>query len=223
MEESLMRDPEHTIYTPASSEALKKLRVGDTAYLTGLVHTVRDSGYERLLNLTSKGGVPPVDFKGMAIWHCGPIVRKIGDKWVVVAAGSTTSSRFTSAVAEVVKRLKVKVVIGKGPMGGEAVEALASEGGVYLASTGGTGAYYASKIEAIESVHWTDLGIPAALWSMKVKKLGPLIVAVDGEGRDLFKDRRYMVDERARLLFKELGVDPSHSYVWWPRRQGFKK
>ncbi|MEM2122643.1 MAG: FumA C-terminus/TtdB family hydratase beta subunit [Candidatus Bathyarchaeia archaeon] len=215
-------ESENMIYTPASNEALKTLRIGDVVHLTGRVHTIRDAGYERLLTILSKGEAPPVEFEGMAIWHCGPITRKTDGRWTVLSAGPTTSSRFTSAVAEMVKRLKIRIIIGKGPMGDEAVRALASEGGVYLASTGGTGAYYASQIEEVESVHWLDLGMPAALWTVKVKGLGPLIVAVDSEGRDLFKDQRYMVEKRMRRLFKELGVDPSHNYVWWPRRKGFQ-
>ncbi|MGC8849537.1 MAG: FumA C-terminus/TtdB family hydratase beta subunit, partial [Candidatus Bathyarchaeia archaeon] len=184
----------------------------------GIVHTLRDAGYERLLEIMIKEAAPPVEFRDMAVWHCGPIARKVDGKWIVVAAGPTTSSRFTSAVAEVVRRLNVKIVIGKGPIGGLAAEALASEGGIYLASTGGTGAYYAGQVRGVESVHWMDLGMPAALWTLRVEGLGPLIVAVDSEGRDLFRERNCMVAEEVRRLFRELGVDPSHSYVWWPRR-----
>ena len=214
------REVEKEIFTPTSDEALNGLKVGDVVFLTGLIHTVRDAGYERLLDMISEDAALPVEFKGMAVWHCGPIARKANGRWVVVAAGPTTSSRFTSAIAEIVRKLKVKVIVGKGPIGGEAVEALASEKGVYLATTGGAAAYYASQVEEVESVHWMDLGMPAALWTLKVKGLGPLIVAVDGEGRDLFGDQRHKVEERIKGLYKELGIDSSHSYVWWPRRKG---
>lgn len=214
------REVEKEIFTPTSDEALNGLKVGDVVFLTGLIHTVRDAGYERLLDMISEDAALPVEFKGMAVWHCGPIARKANGRWVVVAAGPTTSSRFTSAIAEIVRKLKVKVIVGKGPIGGEAVEALASEKGVYLATTGGAAAYYASQVEEVESVHWMDLGMPAALWTLKVKGLGPLIVAVDGEGRDLFGDLRHKVEERIKGLYKELGIDSSHSYVWWPRRKG---
>ncbi|MBS7644689.1 MAG: FumA C-terminus/TtdB family hydratase beta subunit [Candidatus Bathyarchaeia archaeon] len=211
-----------TIYTPVSAESLKKLKAGETVYLTGIVHTIRDAGYERLLAIISRGEVPPVEFRDMAVWHCGPIAKRTDGRWVVVAAGPTTSSRFTSAVAEVIRRLKVKIVIGKGPIGGEAVEALASEGGVYLASTGGAGAYYAGQVKGVESVHWMDLGMPAALWTLRVEGLGPLVVAVDSKGKDLFGDRGYMVEKEMRRLFRELGIDPSHNYVWWPRRRSYQ-
>ena len=40
--------------------------------------------------------------------------------------------------------------------------------------------------EEIESVDWLDLGMPEAMWNLKVKDFGPLIVAMDSEGNSLY-------------------------------------
>ena len=35
-------------------------------------------------------------------------------------------------------------------------------------------------------VDWLDLGMPEAMWNLKVKDFGPLIVAMDSEGNSLY-------------------------------------
>ena len=41
-------------------------------------------------------------------------------------------------------------------------------------------------VEEIESVDWLDLGMPEAMWNLKVKDFGPLIVAMDSNGNSLY-------------------------------------
>ena len=41
-------------------------------------------------------------------------------------------------------------------------------------------------VEKIESVDWLDLGMPEAMWNLKVKDFGPLIVAMDSKGNSLY-------------------------------------
>ena len=43
------------------------------------------------------------------------------------------------------------------------------------------------SIEEIEEVWWEDL-MPECLWKFRVKKFGPLIVAIDAHGNSLYKD-----------------------------------
>jgi fumarate hydratase class I len=61
---------------------------------------------------------PPVDMHGSVLYHCGPVVVKEGENWRVTAAGPTTSIREEPYQAEILKRYGVRVVIGKGGMGG---------------------------------------------------------------------------------------------------------
>ena len=60
--------------TPVSSEDLKDIKIGDVIYLNGHIVTCRDVAHRRLIEL---GRELPVDLKGGAIFHAGPIVRKI--------------------------------------------------------------------------------------------------------------------------------------------------
>ena len=57
---------------------------------------------------------------------------------------------------------------------------------LYVVATGGCAALYVDAVEEIESVNWLDLGMPEAMWNLKVKDFGPLIVAMDSEGNSLY-------------------------------------
>ena len=65
------------------------LRVGDKVEITGLLYTGRDAVHKYL----HEGGKPPVDLTDSIIYHCGPVVVQEQGKWVVKAAGPTTSIR----------------------------------------------------------------------------------------------------------------------------------
>jgi len=62
--------------TPIKDEDLAGLNVGDVVYLTGQLVTCRDVAHRRLIELKRE---LPVDLRGGAIFHAGPIVRKKDD------------------------------------------------------------------------------------------------------------------------------------------------
>ncbi|MDM7914566.1 MAG: fumarate hydratase C-terminal domain-containing protein, partial [Candidatus Eisenbacteria bacterium] len=74
---------------PFSEEKIRSLKVGDLVEITGLVFTGRDAVHKYL----HEGNDPPVDLTDGIIYHCGPVVVKEGERWVVKAAGPTTSIR----------------------------------------------------------------------------------------------------------------------------------
>jgi L(+)-tartrate dehydratase beta subunit len=57
--------------TPVSSEDLKDIKIGDVIYLDGHIVTCRDVAHRRLVEY---GLELPVNLKGGAIFHAGPIV-----------------------------------------------------------------------------------------------------------------------------------------------------
>ncbi|MFQ5818366.1 MAG: fumarate hydratase C-terminal domain-containing protein, partial [Candidatus Heimdallarchaeota archaeon] len=85
---------EHVLETPIKEKDVRKLQAGDTIYLSGRMITARDDAHHKALELFKKGEQLPVDFEGMVIYHCGPIMRQVQGKWEVVAAGPTTSTRM---------------------------------------------------------------------------------------------------------------------------------
>ena len=104
--------------TPVSDEDIRKVHIGDVIYLTGDIVTGRDDVHHRVV---IGGKEPPVDLTGKAIFHAGPIMKKISsdgepDKFKVVSVGPTTSMRMEKAQAEFLAKTGVKIIIGKGGM-----------------------------------------------------------------------------------------------------------
>jgi tartrate/fumarate subfamily iron-sulfur-dependent hydro-lyase beta chain len=207
---------EYRLNLPLNEEGARRLRVGDVVYLTGEVYTIRDMGYERAVKTLNEGGRLPFNLKDGAIWHCGPIVREEGGGWKPVSLGSTTSSRFTGHAARLVEGCGVRLIVGKGFMGEEALTVFRNRGAAYAVTTGGAAAYYADKVRRVKDVYWRDLGMPSAVWVLEVEELGPLIVGMDSHGGDMFAEVSQRVNVSIRRVFRHLGIDPKHRYVWWP-------
>jgi fumarate hydratase subunit beta len=174
---------EHRLKTPLSEEDVKKLRAGDVVYLSGRVYTARDKAHALM---RSRGS--PVSLEGAALYHCGPLIRETQ----VLSAGPTTSGRMARYTEEIL-RLGVKAIIGKGGLPGEPFRGRA----VYLAYPGGCGAAAAKQIR-VKDAHLKELGMAEALWEFEAENLGPMIVAIDAHGGDLYKDVRQSVQNRLK-------------------------
>jgi fumarate hydratase subunit beta len=192
--------------TPILEEEIRKLRVKDVIYITGSIVTARDQAHRRALEYLKEGKPLPINLEGLAVYHCGPVVKKEGDKWVAVAAGPTTSTRMDIFEDELIKNFKVRVVIGKGGMGKRTTEAMAKYGAVYGAFTGGAALLAAKAIKVIRGVEWLDLGTPEALWIFEVEDFGPLTVAIDSHGNNLFMEVEKNVEENRRKIYQKLGL-----------------
>jgi len=105
----------------------------------------------------------------------------------------------------VIRRLGVPMVIGKGGMGEETVRAMDEIGAVNGAFTGGAGALAATLIERVVGVEWLDLGMPEALWIFEVEDFGPLVVAIDSHGNNLFMEVRREAGRRADEIIRRIG------------------
>ena len=177
---------EYHFSLPVSSEDVKKLHTGDIIYVSGRIFTARDEAHHLMLE---KNNVP-FDPSDMALFHCGPLMKKTGDKWEVVSAGPTTSSRMELFEDKFLEKYNVKIIIGKGGMGKNTQKALQKYISIYASYTGGAGALAADKVEEVEDVYWLDkLGMPEAVWIFRVKEFGPLVVAMDSHGKSIYKNR----------------------------------
>ncbi|MBI4417995.1 MAG: fumarate hydratase, partial [Ignavibacteriales bacterium] len=138
-EESLpLSGQEIRLTTPISEEQIRSLKVGDVVLLDGVVHTGRDVLHHHLLTHAS-----PVDLRGGVIYHCGPVALMRDDKWLINAAGPTTSIREEPYQGDIIRKFGVRAVIGKGGMGAKTLAALKECGVVYLNAIGGAAQYYA--------------------------------------------------------------------------------
>lgn len=172
------------IEAPFSEEKIRDLKVGDMVEITGVVFTGRDAVHKWL----SEGNDPPFDFTNGIIYHCGPVVMNKKKKWVVTAAGPTTSIREEPYQAGIIERLKVRAVIGKGGMGEKTREACEKFGCVYLHAIGGAAQVLAEAIQEVEDVYGIEkFGSPEAIWKLRVKDF-PAVVTIDAHGSSLHKD-----------------------------------
>ena len=189
---------EYHLTIPLCKSDVTQLNAGDIIYLTGTVFTARDEAHARILEVEEKGEPLPFDLDGAVIYHCGPLMQQIDNKWRVVAAGPTTSGRMSKMTPSLLERFNVRALIGKGGM--QNVSESLKDRCVYLAYTGGCAALAAESIKNVSNVHWLDLGMPEAVWELDVVEFGPLVVGIDSKGCDLLSDVR----ENAKHAFSRI-------------------
>jgi len=183
---------------PFTEEKIRKLHVGDKVEITGLIFTGRDAVHKYL----HEGGDPPVNFTDSIIYHCGPVVVKEGKKWVVKAAGPTTSIREEPYQGELMKKYKIRGVIGKGGMGPRTLAACLDIGGVYFHAIGGAAQVLAERVIEVPNVHMLKkFGSPEAIWEFRVERF-PVVVTMDSHGNSLHAE---VLDTSEKLLRKLMG------------------
>jgi fumarate hydratase subunit beta len=171
----------YLLKTPLTEEDVIELVAGDMVLLSGTIYTARDKAHSLM---RSKGC--PISLEGAALYHCGPLIRK--DE--VLSAGPTTSGRMARYTEEIL-RLGVRAIIGKGGLPGEPFR----NRSVYLAYPGGCGAAAAKQLK-VRAVHLQELGMAESLWELEAENFGPMIVAVDAHGKDMYEDVRRSAKNR---------------------------
>jgi fumarate hydratase, class I len=180
--------------TPLDEAAVRSLKVGDVVLITGRVFTGRDAVHHHIISHE-----PPVDLRGSALYHCGPVVKKDGDTWTVTAAGPTTSIREEPYQGDIIRKYGVRMVIGKGGMGGKTLAALKECGAVYLNAIGGAAQFYARTVDGVDGVSLLEFGTPEAMWHLRVTDF-PAIVTMDAHGNSLHKDIEQASGEKLAAL-----------------------
>ena len=187
--------------TPIKDEDLADIKVGDVIYLNGYLITARDCAHTRLVKL---GRQLPVDLKGKAIFHAGPIMVPRKDepgRFDVVSIGPTTSMRMEKFQKEFLEQTGVKVIIGKGGMGPKTTEGCKETKVLHCVFPGGCAVVAACCVEEVEDVQWQELGMPEAMWVMRVKEFGPLVVSIDTHGNNLFEiNKKHFAEVKDEVL-----------------------
>ena len=192
LREALMKK---VINLPLCDDDVRGLKAGDIIYLSGILVTGRDEVYHRIVE---EGKPCPVDLKGGANYHAGPIVRERGNEWELVSIGPTSSVRMEKWAAGFIEKTGVKVMIGKGGMGEKTTAACREYGAIHCVYPGGCAVLGAGQIEKIEGVFWPGLGMAECLWVMRTEEFGPLIVSIDTQGNNLFAENSaYYASRRA--------------------------
>ncbi len=170
--------------TPFTEDKIRSLKVGDMVEISGILYTGRDAVHKWL----HEGNPPPISLRDAIIYHCGPVVMKKKGKWVVTAAGPTTSIREEPYQAGIIEKHGLRAVIGKGGMGEKTRIACEKFGCVYLHAVGGAAQVLAEAIKEVETVYELErFGSPEAIWQLRVENF-PVVVTIDAHGHSLHKD-----------------------------------
>jgi L(+)-tartrate dehydratase beta subunit len=178
----------HELTLPVTEAQARALAVDDTVTLNGTLYGIRDATQ---IAMFDRGRTTRFDLAGHAVIHTAPNVRKVAPSpahpagYAPLCVGTTTSARMERFTRPLMAQCGVRIVIGKGGLGAESAAAFRELGGVYLAIVGGAAALETTWIEAIEDVDLDDLN-PESLWQFRVRGFGPLRVAMDSRGGNLY-------------------------------------
>ena len=188
--------------TPIKAEDLADIKIGDVIYLSGHIVTCRDVPHRRVVQEDRE---LPLDIRGGAILHAGPIIRKTGDKsFEMVSVGPTTSMRMEKFEREFIAKTGVRLIVGKGGMGEGTMSGCKEFGAIHCVFPAGCAVVAATQVEEIESADWTELGMPETLWKCRVKEFGPLIVSIDAHGNNLFEQNKIKFNEKKDAALAEI-------------------
>ena len=198
----------HALNTPVSEAQVRELRAGDTVTLQPTLFGIRDATQ---IHMFDRGRATRFDLHGHAVIHTAPNVRRVATSpefpagYAPVCIGTTTSDRMERFTWPLMQRYGVRMIVGKGGLRADSLEAFATLGGAYLAIVGGTAALESTWIEQIEDVDLDDLN-PESLWKFRIRDFGPLLVAMDSRGNSLYDDVKHDVQERRARVLAGLGV-----------------
>lgn len=187
--------------TPIKEADILDLEIGDVIYLDGIIVTARDLGHKRRV---IENIIPSTPLEGGVVFHAGPIARKTGEEWEIVAIGPTTSMRMEKYEKEFIELTGVKIVIGKGGMAEKTTVACKERKAIHCVFPGGAATLGASEVEKVISAEWLDLGMPEAFYTLKVKEFGPLIVSIDTKGNNLFENNKKIFNANKEKALKAL-------------------
>lgn len=189
----------HNLTLPVNDAQVEQLEMGDTIFLTGTIFTARDMAHLEIKKLRETAAKLPVDLSGRAIFHAGPVVRKVDKGWEMIVIGPTTSIRMEPH-AKMVGELGVKLIIGKGGMGKDSKAAFKKYKQVYLQAAPGCAVQLAAGVKRVANVYWLENGMPEAMWELEVEKFGPLVVTMDTKENSRYDELK----EKATSKIKEI-------------------
>lgn len=184
---------------PLKENDVRKLKAGDVVKISGIIYTARDAAHKYLLEKASPETLP-FNLAGSVLYHCGPVVEKVGDEWKIVAAGPTTSARLSAYEPEVIEKYGVRAVIGKGGMDRRTLDGMKEHGAVYLSAVGGAAVVIARTVKKVRAVYMLEeFGVPEAFWELEVEDF-PAIVTMDANGNSIHED----VLKASKEIYKKL-------------------
>ena len=202
---------EYHLTSPLREEEIRKLKIGDTVYLSGNAFTCR-SRLQRYI--FDEGNTLPFDtLDRNLLIHNGPIVIKENGKWKLVSFMPTSSIRFEKWGAKSVKEWGLKMIVGKTTMGKETAAAMKEMGCVHVSPRSVSPNLWIDSIEVEDVYLFDELGSIEAAWFFNINELGPFIVDIDSEGNNYFDKLDFDIEERKKKALSDLGIDESFEFT----------
>lgn len=202
---------EYHLTSPLSEEDVRRLKIGDTVYISGNVFTCR-SRLQRYI--FDEGNTLPFDTADRNILiHNGPIVVNEDGKWRLVSFMPTSSIRFEKWGKRSVENWGLRMIVGKTTMGKDTAEAMRDYGCVHVSPRSVSPNLWIDSIEVEDVYLFDELGSIEAAWFFKVKELGPFIVDIDAEGNNFFDRLDESISERKRRALLELGIGEDFEFT----------
>lgn len=188
------------IHLPVDETEIRQLNVGDEVLLSGLLVTARDAAHKYIIENWPTWVAPLM--RDSAIYHCGPVVKQIKNRYHAVSAGPTTSIREEPYEHQIIKHYGARIIIGKGGMGEKTLKEMKQFGAVYLHAIGGAASVIAKSIVNIPNVHMLqELGTPEAFWEFEVKDFFG-VVTMDAHGNSLHNIVKRHSEEKLHELIR---------------------
>ena len=202
---------EYHLTSPLKEEEIRKLKIGDTVYLSGNAFTCR-SRLQRYI--FDEGNTLPFDTSDRNLLiHNGPIVIKENGKWKLVSFMPTSSIRFEKWGAKSVKEWGLKMIVGKTTMGKETAAAMKEAGCVHVSPRSVSPNLWIDTIKVEDVYLFDELGSIEAAWFFRINELGPFIVDIDSEGNNYFDKLDDSIAENKKIALEKLGIDNSFNFT----------
>ena len=195
-----------------SESTARSLKLGEIVTVSGLLFTGRSRLHIRAIE---ENIFPPIDYERInCFFHVGPVMKKEDGIWRVVSCEPTSSIRFERYGANVVRKFRLRTLIGKTTMGARTAAALKEVGGVYLSKIGLSGNSLRKQIRKVHNVYFLDeLGKTEATWIYEVEEFGPFFVAIDAEGNNYFELLASDVEKKIPEIEREMGIAPDYAFT----------
>jgi len=193
---------------PVTEQQIRQVRVNDTVTLNKTLYGIRDATQ---IHMFDHGRKTRFDLRGHAVVHTAPNVKWVGETqahpsgYEPICIGTTTSARMERFTRPLMEQCGVRIIIGKGGLFAASQAAFRDIGGIYLAVVGGAAALETTWIEQIEEVDLDDLN-PESLWKFRIKGFGPLLVAMDSHGGNLYTEVNKSARNNRAEVLAALGV-----------------
>ena len=202
---------EYHLTSPLTDEDVKKLKLGDTVYISGECFTCRSRLQKYIFD---EGNVLPFDTKDRNILiHNGPIVVKEDGKWKLVSFMPTSSIRFEKWGAKSVDEWGLKMIVGKTTMGEKTAQMMKEKKCVHVSPRSVSPNLWIDSIEVQDVYLYDELGRIEAAWFFKMNDLGPFIVDIDCEGNNYFDRLDKDIANKKDEALKKLGIDESFEFT----------